>query len=464
MIFLISLALALALAAFCAEPLRKRPAPFYVSAVLIAAGVSVCALADVQFPLWFKAWVWPIFARGALAGALFVLVMLAGAFPNGSAGAKRLMPLRGPLSILACILTLGHNIAYGKTYFVMLFLQPWRLPLTQKLASWCSVAMIVIMLPLFVTSFPSVRRKMDGRRWKKLQRLAYLFYALLCAHILLLTIPYAISARPGYRLTVFVYTAVFVSYAVCRVQKALSKDKRAFRPHAGVVLGTFAASIVLAFTCASTAPQAAHASVAAAPVENAAPAPSAEAEASRVGNGAPSTEAIAAQPENAKQRERAPEEAAAVAEPPSEEPSAGESGASAEPESPPQSEQSPAIEPQSESVPQQQETPSVSEPEPEPQPAIEPEPVSVYRDGTYTGTGMGFEGPITVSVTIQNDRIVSVQVLSQSEDEPFWTDALVTLSRIVSAQSPDVDAVSEATSSCHGIIDAVRQALESAKR
>lgn len=75
---------------------------------------------------------------------------------------------------------------------------------------------------------------------------------------------------------------------------------------------------------------------------------------------------------------------------------------------------------------------------------------------------MGFEGPITVSVTIQNDRIVSVQVLSQSEDEPFWTDALVTLSRIVSAQSPDVDAVSEATSSCHGIMDAVRQALESA--
>lgn len=140
MIFLISLALALTLAAFCAEPLRKRPAPFYVSAVLIAAGVSVCALADVQFPLWFKAWVWPIFARGALAGALFVLVMLAGAFPNGSAGAKRLMPLRGPLSILACILTLGHNIAYGKTYFVMLFLQPWHLPLTQKLASWCSVA------------------------------------------------------------------------------------------------------------------------------------------------------------------------------------------------------------------------------------------------------------------------------------------------------------------------------------
>ncbi|MBQ9459430.1 MAG: FMN-binding protein [Oscillospiraceae bacterium] len=346
---------------------------------------------------------------------------------------------------------------------MMLFLQPHRLPLTQKLASWCSVAMIVIMLPLFVTSFPSVRRKMDGRRWKKLQRLAYLFYALLCAHILLLTIPYAISARPGYRLTVFVYTTVFASYAVCRVQKALPKDKRAFRPHAGVVLGAFAASIVLAFTCVSAAPQAAQAD-AAAPVENAAPAPSAEAEASGIGSGTPAAEAIAAQPENAEQGGIAPEEAAAVADAPSEEPSAGESDASEEPESPPRSEPSPAIEAQSEPVPRQQETPSVSEPEPEPQPAVEPDPVSVYRDGTYMGTGMGFEGPITVSVTVQNDRIVSVQVLSQSEDEPFWTDALAILSRIVSAQSPDVDAVSEATSSCHGIMDAVRQALEDAKR
>lgn len=253
MAFLISLALALILVFACSGALKKHPAPFYYAAAAVALVVIVCALADVPLSPFVKAWVWPVIARGALAGALFVLVMVAGAFPNGSAGAKRLMPIRGQLSILACILTLAHNIAYGKTYFKMLFFEPGRLPLTQQLASVCSIVMIVIMLPLFVTSFPAVRRKMDGKRWKKLQRFAYLFYVLLCAHILLLTIPYAISGRSGYRLTVFVYTAIFVTYAVCRVQKAFAADKRVItNHHAGVVCGLFAAALVLGLTFGGT--------------------------------------------------------------------------------------------------------------------------------------------------------------------------------------------------------------------
>ncbi|MBQ3880064.1 MAG: FMN-binding protein [Oscillospiraceae bacterium] len=45
------------------------------------------------------------------------------------------MPMRAQLSILACILTIGHNIAYGKTYFVMLFGAPSRMPVTQLIAA-----------------------------------------------------------------------------------------------------------------------------------------------------------------------------------------------------------------------------------------------------------------------------------------------------------------------------------------
>ena len=119
-----------------------------------------------------------------------------------------------------------------------------------------------------------------------------------------------------------------------------------------------------------------------------------------------------------------------------------------------------------EDTPTEKETQQIPEPEPqlpEPEPEPEPQPASVYRDGVYQGTGMGFEGPITVSVTIQGDRIVSVDVVSQSEDEPFWSDAKAVLGRILSVQSPNVDAVSEATSSSHGIMDGVRQALDSAR-
>ena len=115
--------------------------------------MAACSLSG-----WFETWVWPVFARGALAGAMFVLDMCTGAFPNGSAAMKMFMPVRANLSIIACILTLGHNIAYGKTYFNALFFEPSRLSTPTLLAAICSLIMIIIMLPLFITSFRTVRK------------------------------------------------------------------------------------------------------------------------------------------------------------------------------------------------------------------------------------------------------------------------------------------------------------------
>ena len=226
MVFLISLALALLLVLLLGKQLRTAPGPFYLCAALLSLAVVVCAFAGVRFPAFVNSWIWPIFARGALAGALFVLVMVAGAFPNGSRGARTLMPVRGPLSILAGIFTLAHNVAYGKTYFVLLFTDAASLPTATLLAALCSVVMDLVMLPLWITSFPAVRKKMRPKAWKRLQRWAYLFYALLCLHILLLTIPNALRGRPGYGLTVFVYTAIFVAYAACRILKALARRRQ----------------------------------------------------------------------------------------------------------------------------------------------------------------------------------------------------------------------------------------------
>lgn len=48
--------------------------------------------------------------------------------------------------------------------------------------------MIAIMLPLFITSFKRVRRRMKPGNWKRLQRLAYVFYGLMYIHVLLLNL------------------------------------------------------------------------------------------------------------------------------------------------------------------------------------------------------------------------------------------------------------------------------------
>ena len=97
------------------------------------------------------------------------------------------------------------------------------------------------------------------------------------------------------------------------------------------------------------------------------------------------------------------------------------------------------------------------------QPAQPAAPTYKYKNGTFTGTAQGFNGPITVSVTIQNDVIKSVSVISASDDEPYLSNAKALTSKIVSSQSTGVSVVSGATYSSTGIINAAKAAMNSAK-
>ena len=83
-----------------------------------------------------------------------------------------------------------------------------------------------------------------------------------------------------------------------------------------------------------------------------------------------------------------------------------------------------------------------------------------YRDGNYEGTGIGFGGEITVSVTVADGRVTDIAVLSaDGEDPAYYDQALAVLDEIVSAQSTEVDTVSGATFSSTGLIDAAADAL-----
>lgn len=85
---------------------------------------------------------------------------------------------------------------------------------------------------------------------------------------------------------------------------------------------------------------------------------------------------------------------------------------------------------------------------------------SAWADGTYEGTGVGFGGDITVSVTIQDGQITDIEVLSaDGEDPAYYNQALGVLDEIKTSQSAEVDTVSGATYSSTGLIDAVTDAL-----
>ncbi|MCD7843894.1 MAG: FMN-binding protein [Clostridiales bacterium] len=90
---------------------------------------------------------------------------------------------------------------------------------------------------------------------------------------------------------------------------------------------------------------------------------------------------------------------------------------------------------------------------------------SGYQDGVYTGTGTGFGGEITLSVTIEGGEIIEVEIVSApGEDPSYLSQAETLLDSIVNAQSADLDTVSGATFSSTGILEAAQNALEEASQ
>lgn len=252
MIFLISLCIALLFVILCSNLLIKKPTPFYVGAAIIGIASVVMTWSDFDMPAIVNDWVLPIIARGGLTGALFVIVMYAGAFPSRSLGAKIFMPIRGPISIIASILGIGHGIAYSKQYINMVVNGSGNLDVATIVFIIDSVVMSLLMIPLFITSFKAVRKRMNGKTWKSLQKSAYIFYFLLFIHVMLLMVPRALKGEMGYDLTVFVYGFVFISYFLCRVIKAVNKSNLEIIPKKQIVamatalfLATLAVAVIM---------------------------------------------------------------------------------------------------------------------------------------------------------------------------------------------------------------------------
>ena len=220
MLLVISLIIVSLFIYFLKDSLKKHAGIYYIGAAVIS--IAVFLIGFLPMPLFVKNNILGIFAKGSLGTAMFVAVMYAGALPKGSKLIAPLMKIRGELSITAAILVLCHNFTYGMTYFKMLFIKPAALSATQLTAAIISIILITIMLVLTVTSFQAVRKKMKAKKWKQLQRTAYVFYGLMYVHIMLINIPYARLGLGTYIANVVIYSIVFLGYAAMRIAKAVS--------------------------------------------------------------------------------------------------------------------------------------------------------------------------------------------------------------------------------------------------
>ena len=89
---------------------------------------------------------------------------------------------------------------------------------------------------------------------------------------------------------------------------------------------------------------------------------------------------------------------------------------------------------------------------------------NVYKNGTFEGSGTGYGGTITVQVTLEDDTIIAVSVVSApGEDSAYLSQGENVINSIISEQNTDVDTISGATFSSTGILEAVNDALSKAE-
>ena len=224
MLLIISLIIACLIVNLFADHIKKHAVGWYIVTIIIGVGTYAYSQFGLEqyVPAFINTYIAKLISKSTLGTALFTVVMYAAVLNKRQEFTKKIYRVRGEISIMGCILTLPHNIIYGKSIFKVLFTDPLSFETPKLIAAIVSVILIVLMVILTVTSFKCVRKQMSGKSWKSVQRLAYIFYGLIYVHIMCLFMPRA-SAK---MLDIGVYSLVFIYYFVLRTYKAYVSNKK----------------------------------------------------------------------------------------------------------------------------------------------------------------------------------------------------------------------------------------------
>ena len=428
MILTLTLLCSLAFFHFFGKAVKKKPAVMYGICILLSL-VSIFYPREGGLPFldfFFK----KIMQRGVLAGSLFILVMLAPVLPKRFSGRKTIYLLRGEMAISASLITLAHNLAFGGKYFGAVFFGQGHISLMELHAAIVSCLMILLLIPLTITSFQTVRRKMQAKTWKKLQNWSYLFYLLLYLHIFFIYQGALIRGKGEYFFTLMLYSFIFGFYGFLRIrQYRVQKETREKKAVpllriAGILpivclflSGFYSAGKYRAALEANVDKIRAQETVAESKG-------SAETEAEKKGS-AESTGSGEASGRGEEKIDTSAKAAEAAGDKASANSSDGSSNSQADANS----------------------------------------ASGAYKDGEYLGKASAYNGNVEVKVTISGGKITAIDIVKTKDDEDYFFDAQKkVIPEILEKQSTDVDAVAGATTSSEGIAHAVQKALEQAKQ
>lgn len=412
MIVILTLLCSLAFFHFFGKAVKKKPAALYGICILLSL-VSIFYPREGGLPFldfFFK----KIMQKGVLAGSLFILVMLAPVLPKRFSGRKTIYLLRGEMAISASLITLAHNLAFGGKYFGAVFFGQGHISLMELHAAIVSCLMILLLIPLTITSFQTVRRKMQAKTWKKVQNWSYLFYLLLYLHIFFIYQGALLRGKGEYFFTLMLYSFLFGFYGFLRIRQYRmqkeTREKKAFPLLRIAGILPIVCLFLSVFYSAGKYRAALEAKVDKSRMQE------------TVAESKESPEASGSGEDKSDSSEKASEVAGDKA-------SANSSNGSSD---------------------SQAGANSAS---------------GVYQDGEYLGKASAYNGNVEVKVTISGGKMTAIDIVKTKDDEDYFFDAQKkVIPEILEKQSTDVDAVAGATTSSEGIAHAVQKALEQAKQ
>ncbi|MGI6104915.1 MAG: hypothetical protein ACOYD7_01830 [Raoultibacter sp.] len=263
----------------CAKPLRRFPGLFYAVWTILVLAVSWSApVVDIMqdaTPAFVLAYdmsldglgaslpglkiILDLFTSSYTGVCIYLIVMFVGAMRKGVL-VKRFLSIRSELSVIGGIIIMGHVLRVAN--FPFLFTNSFWWEMWGSPAAMFMFIAAVIIGPLltlcflvpWITSFKAIRKKMKHSTWKKLQKLAYPFMALMIAQGFFLAIghitygyPYddsytlmAISSNPVAWLssfaqqvaTAWMYLLLGIAYVALKVRKRREKTSSKTTPAA----------------------------------------------------------------------------------------------------------------------------------------------------------------------------------------------------------------------------------------
>ena len=215
--FVLVLACATALVFALRKLIKRFPWIFY--ALCVALNIVYIATLTFTLPHLARETIFLLMQKCTLALALFTVVMYIGVLDKGSRASRELRPIRSELSIMACLLSVGHMVVYLSAFL------PRFLAGTVFAGSFVAffataMLLLVLLVVLGVTSFQVVKRRMSAQSWVRLQRSAYAFFGLIYLHLVSILLPAALNGGATAMASIAVYTLLFGAYAVLRARRS----------------------------------------------------------------------------------------------------------------------------------------------------------------------------------------------------------------------------------------------------